>query len=104
MGGLETVTVLFTDLVGSTSMAARVGPAAADELRSEYFAALREAIVGTGGREVKNTGDGVMAVFGSAAGAVDCAVAIQQAIDRRNARADERLGVRIGVNLGDATV
>ena len=104
MGPLRTVTALFTDLVGSTGLEARVGPALAEELRVEYFTVLREVLAETGGREVKTTGDGLMAVFPSAAAAIDCAVGIEQRIDRRNTRADEPLGVRVGVNLGDATV
>jgi len=102
MGPLRTVTALFTDLVGSTGMEARIGPAKAEELRVEYFTLLREVLAETGGREVKSTGDGVMAVFPSVAGAVDCAVVIEQRIDRRNEQADEELSVRVGLNLGDA--
>src|SRR5215210_1747606 len=102
MGPLRTVTALFTDLVGSTGMEARIGPAAAEDLRVEYFTVLREALAETGGREVKTTGDGLMAVFPSAAGAVDCAVSIEQRIERRNGQADEALGVRVVLNLGDA--
>jgi len=44
MSSLETVTVLFTDLVGSTGLATRAGPAAAEELRHEHFAVLPEAV------------------------------------------------------------
>src|SRR3954452_12717206 len=104
VGPLRTVTALFTDLVGSTGMEARIGPAKAEDLRVEYFTLLREVLAETGGREVKTTGDGLMAVFPSVSGAVDCAVAIEQRIERRNAHADEPLGVRVGLNLGDATV
>ena len=103
MGPLVTVTALFTDLVGSISLESRVGPAAADDLRREYFAVLRKAIAETGGREVKTMGDGVMAVFESAAGAVECGVAIEQRMQQRNARSDDELQVRVGINLGDAT-
>src|SRR5215216_5003706 len=102
MGPLRTVTALFTDLAGSTGLEARIGPARAEDLRVEYFTVLREVMAETGGREVKTTGDGLMAVFPSVAGAVDCAVAIEQRIDRRNEHADEELGVRVGVNMGDA--
>src|SRR5665809_58533 len=102
MGSVETVSVLFTDLVGSTGLASRIGPAAAEELRREHFALLREAIEATSGREVKNVGDGLMVVFTSAAGSVDCAVSMQQRIEQRNRRAEEQLGVRIGICLGDA--
>lgn len=102
MTSVETVSVLFTDLVGSTGLASRIGPAAAEELRREHFALLREAIEATSGREVKNVGDGLMVVFGSAAAAVDCAVQMQQRVEHRNRRAEDQLGVRIGISLGDA--
>src|SRR5271167_1796662 len=100
----EMVAVLMTDLVGSTAIADRVGPEAAEELRAEHFGLLRGALQRTGGREVKNLGDGLMVVFASAAQALECAVAMQQALEARNRRAEERLGVRIGVSLGDTTV
>ncbi len=102
MSSVETVSVLFTDLVGSTGLASRIGPAAAEELRREHFALLREAIEATSGREVKNVGDGLMVVFTSAAAAVECAVGMQQRIEHRNRRAEDQLGVRIGISLGDA--
>ena len=100
----ETVSVLMTDLVGSTAMADRVGPATAEELRAEHFGLLRGALERTGGREVKNLGDGLMVVFDSAAQSLACAVEMQQAVEARNRRAEEQLGVRIGVSVGDATV
>ncbi|HXW59808.1 MAG TPA: AAA family ATPase [Solirubrobacteraceae bacterium] len=101
---IETVSVLITDLVGSTAMAERLGKAAAEELRAEHFALLRGALKRTGGREVKNLGDGLMMVFDSATQSLSCAVELQQAIDARNRRAEEPLGLRIGMSLGDATV
>jgi class 3 adenylate cyclase/tetratricopeptide (TPR) repeat protein len=99
----ETVSVLMTDLVGSTAVAGRVGPAAAEELRSEHFELLRRALERTGGREVKNLGDGLMVVFHGASQALTCAVLMQQAIEARNHRSAEPLEVRIGVSLGEAT-
>ena len=103
MGNVKTVTILFTDLVGSTSLESQVGPTRADELRREHFALLREAIDATAGEEVKNTGDGLMAAFDSAAAATDCAIAMQQRLERRNRGADEQLSVRIGISMGDVT-
>ena len=99
-----TVTVVFTDLVGSTALLSRVGEERAEELRREHFGLLREAIAKTGGREVKNLGDGLMVVVASAADGVAGAVAIQQAFERRNRDASEPLVVRVGVALGDADV
>jgi class 3 adenylate cyclase/tetratricopeptide (TPR) repeat protein len=100
----QTVSMLITDLVGSTAIANRIGPAAAEQLRTEHFELLRGALERTGGREVKNLGDGLMTVFESAAQSLECAVEMQQAVEARNRRAEEQLGVRIGVSLGDATV
>ena len=102
--GTETVSVLMTDLVGSTAMADRLGPDAAEKLRAEHFGLLRVALERTAGREVKTLGDGLMAVFDSAAQSLACAVQMQQAVETRNRRAEEKLGLRIGVSLGDTTV
>jgi class 3 adenylate cyclase/tetratricopeptide (TPR) repeat protein len=101
---IQTVSVLMTDLVGSTATADRVGPKAAEELRTEHFALLRGALERSGGREVKNLGDGLMIVFASAAQSLACAVQMQQDVEARNRRSEEKLGVRIGVSLGDTTV
>ena len=58
------------------------------------------------GRIVKTTGDGLLVEFASVVDAVRCAVAVQQAMSERNAdvRADDRIELRIGVNLGDVIV
>jgi len=94
----------MTDLVGSTAMADRVGPEAAEVLRLEHFGLLRGAVERTGGREVKNLGDGLMVAFSSASESLSCAARMQQAVEARNRRSQERLEVRIGLSLGEATV
>jgi class 3 adenylate cyclase len=60
------VAILFTDMVGSTELSQRLAPDAAHELRREHFFILRQALAEAGGTEVKNLGDGLMVVFGSA--------------------------------------
>lgn len=100
---VETVTILITDLVGSTQLESRVGPIVAEELRDEHFGLLREAVSEAGGREVKNTGDGLMVAFDSAAAAVSCAVSIQQRFERRNRSAAEPLAIKAGLSAGDAS-
>jgi class 3 adenylate cyclase len=101
---VELATILLTDLVGSTRLATSVGPGRADELREEHFGLLRQAIASTDGQEVKNLGDGLMVAFGSASGAVSCAVAMQQLFERRYGEAEQGLHVRIGVGAGESTV
>jgi len=101
---VELATILLTDLVGSTRLATSVGPVRADELREEHFGLLRQAIASTGGPEVKNLGDGLMVAFGSASGAVSCAVAMQQLFERRYGQAEQGLHVRIGLGAGESTV
>jgi hypothetical protein len=92
------------DLVGSTGLATAVGPARADELRDKYFRLLRDAIEASGGKEFKNTGDGLFVAFSSASAAVGCAVLCQQLFERRYRGAEQRLRVRIGLGTGEATV
>ncbi len=104
MGQSGLVTILFTDLVGSTDLAVEIGDGAADVLRREHFASLREAIADTGGTEVKTIGDAVMVAYSSAADAVSGAVRMQQAVARHNQRSgNARIEMRVGVSAGDAT-
>jgi class 3 adenylate cyclase/tetratricopeptide (TPR) repeat protein len=108
MAGAEarigTATVLFTDLVGSTALRARIGEDQADALREQHDALIHGAITTRQGVVVKHTGDGVMATFSAAVDAVTAAVALQQAIDDHNRRAvDERLDVRVGISVGDVS-
>jgi DNA-binding NarL/FixJ family response regulator len=91
------VTILFSDLVGSASLFSRHGDERADAVRREHFAALRVAVAEHGGREVKSTGDGLMAVFSSAVAAVRCAVDMQRA----TAAQSPALGLRIGLDAGE---
>ena len=77
MSQSEHITVLFTDLVGSTELQSALAPRVADELRNRHFSALRQAIATSGGTEVKNLGDGIMVVFPAASSALGCAVSMQ---------------------------
>jgi DNA-binding NarL/FixJ family response regulator/class 3 adenylate cyclase len=95
------LTILFTDLVGSTSLFARRGDDAADAIRREHFAVLRAAISAHEGREIKSTGDGVMAAFSSAVAAVKCAVAMQRATAAQPHGLELRVGLDAGEPLAD---
>src|SRR5215470_14703786 len=94
--------VLFTDLVESTALAARLGPERTAQVRQTHFGLLRGVIEATGGSEVKNLGDGLMVAFTSPSRALACATGMQQAIARHNERAKEPLSVRIGLSVGEA--
>jgi len=100
-GRPETATVLFTDLVGSTALRQAVGDDRADELRRLHDSVLRDAIAAHGGQEVKGTGDGIMVVFGSAAGAVSAAAMMQRGVDRVGRRAASTISIRVGMSAGD---
>jgi class 3 adenylate cyclase len=98
------ITILFTDLVGSTEMASELGDAAADELRRDHFASLREAIAATGGAEVKSIGDALMVSYPGAADAIAGAATMQRAVERHNRKLGEnRLAMRVGISAGDAS-
>ena len=101
---VELATILLTDLVGSTGLAHALGPAGAEELREVHFGLLRSAVDSNGGREIKNTGDGLMVAFSSASAAVRCAVSMHQLIERRSRNLDHPLHLRIGLGAGEATV
>src|SRR5438874_12323555 len=102
MSASVTATFVFTDLVDSTAIAARLGPEAAEELRQTHLGLLRGAVAASGGIEVKNLGDGLMVMFSSPSRALACAAGMQQAIEHHNRLADQPLGVRIGVSTGGA--
>src|SRR5271165_90468 len=100
-----TVTLLFTDQVSSTETLERLGDDEAEFLRRTHFALLRDVASAHGGLEVKNLGDGLMVAFASAVDAVAAAIGIQQAVHRHAERErDSRLGVRVGLNVGEPIV
>lgn len=98
-----TITVLFTDVEGSTDVATRKGDEPAHRMLREQRELIRAEIEHHRGHEVKTMGDGFMVVFASARDAVACSVAIQRALDTRNrAQPDRALRLRAGLNTGEA--
>lgn len=95
--------VLFTDLVGSTELMARVGRDTFDDLRRDHFTRLRGAVAQNGGREVKTLGDGVLAVFDSASQAVACAIAMQQVVALQAQLVRAPLAIRVGLAVGEVS-
>lgn len=88
-------TILLTDIVGSTPLAERLGDSAWGELLAEHHGDVRRIIERHGGSEVKTTGDGVLAIFPSAARAVVAALAGRDVASARG------LSVRTGVHTGE---
>jgi class 3 adenylate cyclase len=80
------LTILFTDMEGSTTLTQRLGDARAQELLRTHNRVIRDALLAHGGSETKHTGDGIMASFLSASRALQCAIAIQQALASENER------------------
>ena len=95
-------TILFTDIVESTTFTQTLGDEAAMVLLGVHDTIVRDALSALGGREVKHTGDGIMASFVSAAGAVRCAIQIQRELDKHAKANPERpLKVRVGAAAGE---
>ena len=96
-------TILFTDVVGSTPMTQSVGDDAMMVLLQVHDAVVRNALTALGGREVKHTGDGIMASFVSAAAAVRCATQIQGELAKheKEGHSEGSIKVRIGAAAGE---
>ena len=97
-----TVTIMFTDIEGSTELFERIGDGAARRVLAEHNRLVRNQVEQCGGHEVKNSGDGFMVVFPSAAKALRCAAALQR--EFAGFHADEgrvQVRVRIGLHTGD---
>jgi class 3 adenylate cyclase len=98
------LTVLFTDIVGSTELAARRGDSNARAIRALHDQLVRQQLAAHGGREVQTTGDGFLVTFGSVGQAVLCACAIQRAQLEHNKRhPDEALSLRLGLHVGEVS-
>jgi class 3 adenylate cyclase len=93
--------IMFTDIVESTAMTARLGDARALEMVWAHDAVVRRALKECDGREVKHTGDGIMASFDTAPGAVGAARIIQGGLEFFNLGSEEKLRVRIGIDAGE---
>jgi class 3 adenylate cyclase/pimeloyl-ACP methyl ester carboxylesterase len=98
--GLQSV--LFTDMEGSTALRQRLGDAKAQDLVRTHNTIVRDALKAHSGSEIKHTGDGIMASFSTASGALECAVAIQRGVAAHvEQHPDAPLGVYIGLNAGE---
>ncbi len=103
----KTVTVLFSDMVGSTALGERLDPESVRRLMGRYFEAMREVLEGHGGTVEKFIGDAVMAVFGiprlhedDALRAVRAAVEMREQLHALNVEFREELGVEVASRTG----
>ena len=97
--------ILAADVAGYSRLMGEDEAGTAQALR-EHRAAADPLVAQHSGRIVKTTGDGVLIEFGSVVGAVECALALQQQAEERNAAiaGDRRMEWRIGIHLGDVLV
>lgn len=99
--GPTTLSVVFTDLVGSTALRRDLGDEVADDLRREHDELLGQLVGRHDGTVVKTLGDGIMAVFPTASAAVAFSVAAQRAIARRGRWTARSPGMRLGISAGE---
>jgi DNA-binding NarL/FixJ family response regulator len=88
-------TVMFSDIVSSTERAAAIGDRRWRDLLDRHDELIRRELTLHGGREIKTTGDGFLALFDGPARAIRCAVAIREALHA------EGVDVRIGLHSGE---
>jgi class 3 adenylate cyclase len=93
-------TLLFTDIVGSTSLMERLGDHAWVEVLRRHYALVRGHVARHDGAVVQVLGDGFMIAFDDISAAVDCAVAIQRSLAVPDALLDAPLRVRMGIHSG----
>ena len=105
-GHTKPLTLLFTDIVGSTQYYERMGDIAGRQMVQTHNDLLFPLIEGAGGRVIKTIGDSIMASFEDPARAVRCAIQMQEAIRAHNAAASVAhvFHVRMGLHHGRAVV
>jgi class 3 adenylate cyclase len=96
------VTILFTDIKGSTSYFERKGDVEGLAMLQHHNTLLFPCIESEGGRVVKTIGDAIMACFEDPVGAVKAAIGMQQTLERDRASRpdDEQIHIRVGLHTG----
>jgi adenylate cyclase len=98
----STIAIVFTDIVGSTDMTSTVGDIKAQEILRAHNSAVRSALGRFSGREIKHTGDGIMATFERVPDAVRGMSDALKAVRAHNqTHPDMPLRIRIGINAGE---
>jgi class 3 adenylate cyclase len=95
-------TIFFTDLESSVAITQKLGDVGMMDLLRAHDAIIRSALASHAGREIKHTGDGIMACFTSVTSAIACAIAVQTGFASHNqTNSEQPLGVRIGLSAGE---
>lgn len=101
-GALQNLSLLLTDLVGSTAMTGKLGNAGAQRVVRAHNSIVRAALKNARGTEVKHTGDGILGSFNDPVQAAQAAIEIQQEIVAFcRANPELPLAVRIGLHAGE---
>lgn len=96
------VTVLFTDIAGSTAMTQNLGDAGAQHVVRAHNRIVREALTMWNGKEVKHTGDGIMASFVKTSDSLDASMQMQrETAEYTEQNPDKPLHLKIGINAGE---
>ncbi len=96
------VTVLFTDIAGSTAMTQNLGDAVAQQVVRAHNRIVREALTEFSGKEIKHTGDGIMASFSTTSNGVEGSIKIQIETAKHNENnPDLPLHIKVGLNAGE---
>ena len=99
------IAVVFTDIVGSTKLTQELGDEGAQKVVRVHNAIVRVALKDFQGKEVKHTGDGIMARFAKSHQAVEAALIMVKGLEAHNAQSPELpLHMRIGINAGEPIV
>jgi len=96
-----TVTILFTDVEGSTDLVRELGDHGARAILRRHDEVVQTAITKHEGTEVERAGDSFMAAFTTARQAVACATDIQRTLAANRKKEDEAIQVRIGMDTGE---
>ncbi len=96
-----TVTIMFSDIEGSTEKTAALGDTKWMEVLKDHSAIIREQLKAHDGFEVKSEGDGFMLAFQSGRKALQCAVAMQKAFEAHNQDTESPVRVRMGLHTGE---
>ena len=102
-GADGTVTLMFSDIEGSTRLNERLGDEAWLVVLGEHDAIVRKQVRGHRGEVVKTQGDGFMVAFKAVQAAVSCAIEIQRALTRGELGRNPPVRVRIGLHTGEVT-